>query len=513
MVLTEKQTQEKIKQYAPLIQKYDSPISIATRLAQLILESQLFTSELAIKSNNGFGIKVSKPWTGEGTEHLSGEVGGARVSEFRKYPTHEASIKDHAGFFTSTDFRATDAVYGLAIKADNYKDEAMNLGPKFPGDKNSYAGDPKYGPKLIEIIERYNLTQYDTKKESVKMPTVLLIAGHGLNTANGYFDPGARGYVQKGEHRWYTEDVFPAMRKYLPKGADVIFHTAYNVYSRGNIVALAKSYGSDTIVIECHFDSGGTAYSKPGGHVIIYKDFSADALDLRLRDAIQETVGLHPHYNAGISKRDNLQNVNLAARGGINYRLIEWGMSSDKGNGAYMVNNVDTIAKAFVKAIFNEVNSDAPKPKPVETKDPHNPQGLKESVPSAYVAPRLPFKQLKVGDKATILSDKNGAGNYIWQWYNPTTNKLMVSGKQAELAGNVDKIKKIKKIDRIQHSEYMYLLEGTNSWILEEYLKEPRDGWDQVDEDLEEPSEDVGTFDGDYVQLHGKRYKVGDEIK
>ena len=329
MVLTEKQTQEKIKQYAPLIQKYDSPISIATRLAQLILESQLFTSELAIKSNNGFGIKVSKPWTGEGTEHLSGEVGGARVSEFRKYPTHEASIKDHAGFFTSTDFRATDAVYGLAIKADNYKDEAMNLGPKFPGDKNSYAGDPKYGPKLIEIIERYNLTQYDTKKESVKMPTVLLIAGHGLNTANGYFDPGARGYVQKGEHRWYTEDVFPAMRKYLPKGADVIFHTAYNVYSRGNIVALAKSYGSDTIVIECHFDSGGTAYSKPGGHVIIYKDFSADDLDLRLRDAIKETVGLHPNYAQGISKRDNLQNVNLAARGGINYRLIEWGMSSD----------------------------------------------------------------------------------------------------------------------------------------------------------------------------------------
>ncbi|MFO6164254.1 glucosaminidase domain-containing protein, partial [Pseudomonas aeruginosa] len=87
------------------MQKYDSPISVATRLAQLVVESQMFTSELAKKSNNGFGIKASAPWDGDSVPHVSGEVGGARESSFRKYPSEEASIKDHAGFFTSTPFR------------------------------------------------------------------------------------------------------------------------------------------------------------------------------------------------------------------------------------------------------------------------------------------------------------------------------------------------------------------------------------------------------------------------
>lgn len=489
MVLTEKQTQEKIKQYAPLIQKYDSPISVATRIGQLILESQLFTSDLALKSNNGFGIKVSKPWTGEGTGHLSGEVGGARVSEFRKYPTHEASIKDHAGFFTSTDFRASDAVYGLAIKATNYKDEAMNLGPKFPGDKNSYAGDPKYGPKLIEIIERYNLTQYDTKKESAKMPKVLLIAGHGLNTANQYFDPGAQGYVPKGEHRWYTEDVFPAMRKYLPKNADVIFHTAYNVYSRGNIVALAKSYGNDTIVIECHFDSGGTAYSKPGGHVIIYKDFAPDALDLRLRDAIKETVGLHPNYAAGISKRDNLQNVNLAARGGINYRLIEWGMSSDKSNGTYMVNNVDTIAKAFVKAIFEDVK-DAPATQPDK---PKTPASNDFDLP-AYKAPVQAFKPLKVGDSATIREGQT-------YWYIPDGKGRKPT---KNFAGDTDTITKVMDV-KVGYSKRAYLLKDKVSWVLEQDLVEGRSDWSSEQKDQQEKL--------DYVYIDGVKRAIGDVIK
>src|SRR5699024_3564647 len=184
MVLTESQVKERLKTYAPIVQKYDSPISVATRIAQLILESQMFTSELAQKANNGFGIKASAPWTGEKYLHLSGEVGGARVSEFRKYPTHEASIKDHAGFFTSTEYRANTA-YKKAIEASNYKDEANSL-------TRSYAGDPQYGKKLIDNIEKYNLTQYDTKKGVGKMAYIGIDIGHGKNSpARG----GSRGWT------------------------------------------------------------------------------------------------------------------------------------------------------------------------------------------------------------------------------------------------------------------------------------------------------------------------------
>ena len=147
---------ERLDNSASIFQKYDSPISVAVRMAQFALESQAGQSDLFKKTNNGFGIKFSAPYTGDKVLHNSMEVGGAQDSYFRKYPSLEASIKDHACFFTSTEHRANTA-YKKAIDATNYKDEANAL-------TGVYAGDPMYGSKLIEIIERYNLTQYDKKK-------------------------------------------------------------------------------------------------------------------------------------------------------------------------------------------------------------------------------------------------------------------------------------------------------------------------------------------------------------
>ena len=147
---------ERLNNSASIFQKYDSPISVAVRMAQFALESQAGQSDLFKKSNNGFGIKFSAPYTGDKVLHNSMEVGGAQDSYFRKYPSLEASIKDHASFFTSTPYRANTA-YKKAIDATNYKDEANAL-------TGVYAGDPNYGVKLIDIIERYDLTQYDKKK-------------------------------------------------------------------------------------------------------------------------------------------------------------------------------------------------------------------------------------------------------------------------------------------------------------------------------------------------------------
>lgn len=191
------------------------------------------------------------------------------------------------------------------------------------------------------------------------MSKYLMIAGHGSG------DVGATGFIKKGEHRYMKEDLFPAMKKYIPKDKlnDVIFFSDYNVYSRANIVSLAKSYGANTIVTEYHYDAGGVSYSKAGGHVIIQSGFKPDSLDLRLRDAIKKTAGLHPNYKDGISSRDNLQNPRLAGNGGINYRLLELGMCTHKANAEYMINNVDAIALALVQAFFPDVK---PNPTPKE---------------------------------------------------------------------------------------------------------------------------------------------------
>ena len=189
--------------------------------------------------------------------------------------------------------------------------------------------------------------------------TDLFIAGHGKKR-NGTFDSGATGYISKGEHKYMVENLFPAMRKYLPDGVKAIFHTNYNVYDYGDIVSLAKKYGKDTRVTEFHFDSAGNKNAK-GGHVIVYKNYKPDNLDIKLRNAIRDTVGINSAYNhrnyIGISGRSDLANVNRTAKGGINYRLLELGFGSNKNDSDYMIKNVDTIAKELVKAYYGKIKT------------------------------------------------------------------------------------------------------------------------------------------------------------
>lgn len=188
------------------------------------------------------------------------------------------------------------------------------------------------------------------------MPTILLIAGHGSG------DPGATGYISKGEHRYMKENFFPAMKKFLPKGSDIVFFGDYNVYMRGNIVSLAKSYGSDTIVVEMHYDALKMDSGASGGHVIVHSDFVPDSIDLAIRDAIQKNVGVRYNHkgHTGISGRANLANVNRAANGGINYRLVELGFCTDKGDVDVMLNKTEQYAKEFVEALLGKTNTAKP---------------------------------------------------------------------------------------------------------------------------------------------------------
>lgn len=190
----------------------------------------------------------------------------------------------------------------------------------------------------------------------------LIIAGHGRRK-NGSFDAGAIGKISRGEHRYVKEILFPAMKKYA--NSDFIFFDEYNVFSYGNLVSLARSYGKDTTVTEVHYDAfNGKAQ---GGHVIIHSNYLPDAMDLRLRDAINSMVGLrfnHKGYK-GISGRSNLGNVNRARAGNINYRLIELGFGDNARDADIMVNQVDEYAQKLVAAISNKsVGTVKPSSKP-----------------------------------------------------------------------------------------------------------------------------------------------------
>ena len=120
------------------------PASIT--LSQGILESGFGNSLLAVKANNHFGIKCHD-WTGE--TFLKDD--DKRNECFRKYDNAAQSFEDHSSFLTSRSRYAS--LFELEIT--DYKYWAKGL--KDAG----YATNPEYPRRLIDIIERYDLDQYD----------------------------------------------------------------------------------------------------------------------------------------------------------------------------------------------------------------------------------------------------------------------------------------------------------------------------------------------------------------
>ena len=222
------------------------------------------------------------------------------------------------------------------------------------------------------------------------MTKILLIAGHGENK-NGSFDPGATGIITKGEHKYYEQDFFPAVKKFLPKDSNIVLFSEYNVYDYKNLVTLANKYGKDTVVIEMHYDAGSSSAS--GGHVIIHSAYAPDKYDLAIRDVIQKHIGVRYEHKGhkGISGRDNLGNCNRAKSAGLNYRLVELGFGTNPKDAATMVNNVDVIAKDFVQALVGKVAQE-PKKSVVKTEDKRS-------------------KKFKVNDRVRLTSTAKK-----WKW-------------------------------------------------------------------------------------------------
>ncbi len=124
-----------------------SGIPASITLSQGILETQSGNSDLVKRSNNHFGIKCKKSWTGESVKHTDDALNEC----FRKYPRAEDSFKDHSDYLKATPRYA--ALFQL--DASDYKGWAHGL------KKAGYATNPRYPQILISNIERYNLQQYD----------------------------------------------------------------------------------------------------------------------------------------------------------------------------------------------------------------------------------------------------------------------------------------------------------------------------------------------------------------
>lgn len=175
-----------IAEYKPIAKEemlqYGIPASI--KLAQGILESGAGAGELTMKANNHFGIKCHTGWEGDSVYHDDDERGEC----FRKYTDPKYSFRDHSLFLTQRS-RYKDL---FKLRKDDYVGWAKGL------RKAGYATDPRYPEKLIGIIERYNLQEFDrevlgtritsNQADNSKIGTYLVQAGDTLYSISRRFN-------------------------------------------------------------------------------------------------------------------------------------------------------------------------------------------------------------------------------------------------------------------------------------------------------------------------------------
>lgn len=139
-----------IDQYKELaiLKMYQYKIPASITLAQGVFESACGTSRLARDGKNHFGIKCHKEWIGDTVRIDDDELQEC----FRKYERVEDSYNDHSIFLTSRPRYA--GLFQLNVM--DYKAWARGL--KAAG----YATNPKYADRLIDLIERFNIAQWDT---------------------------------------------------------------------------------------------------------------------------------------------------------------------------------------------------------------------------------------------------------------------------------------------------------------------------------------------------------------
>jgi flagellum-specific peptidoglycan hydrolase FlgJ len=125
-------------------------------IAQAILESEWGRSYLAREANNLFGVKaLTKAGTAGVVTIDAWEVeNGVNVTvkgePFRKYNSVAESIADHGLFFIE------NRRYREALLAkDDPKEFARRIAAA------GYATDPGYAPKLIGLMDRYDLYRWD----------------------------------------------------------------------------------------------------------------------------------------------------------------------------------------------------------------------------------------------------------------------------------------------------------------------------------------------------------------
>lgn len=166
---------ERIAKVAPLYMESAKATGMlpSVGIAQFCLESGYGTTDLAEFANNLHGMKCNlsgNTWDGsvwDGTSkygkyspEVENGVTVQRYSEFRKYPCCEDSIADRAAYFANAMNGSKKRYLGL-VGETSYEKAIQII------KNGGYATDPNYVTKLCNLIERWNLSKYDSEMPEI----------------------------------------------------------------------------------------------------------------------------------------------------------------------------------------------------------------------------------------------------------------------------------------------------------------------------------------------------------
>ena len=462
-----------IEKMAVLYQSVPSKLLVSIRVAQAVIESSYGNSELARNANNYAGIKASPPWTGKVYNKDSQEerqgVLKFENSDFRKYNTIEDFVIDHSNFCESTEARKQ--IYAPVLQSKDYKVQAQGL-------TGTYATDSTYGKKLIDVIERYNLTQYDNSTQynkeddrmTIKKPTIIDRTKQAL------------GYPSTG--------VYP--KRYLSNIKQIVWHYTWSDHDGDAMdnIKLHENYwrshhGWDIGGYHFYIDKRGKIVQN---YPLTTVTYGAGQLNPQLVHVCCEGKGNYTPEQ--IKSREELTlwlmyELNISADNVKGHKEIPYNSTSCPGYTVTRLNQFRADLKAKYDRLLKGTNTST-NPRFVDLPD--------------YKAPAKPFDELKVGDKVTIRENMKA-------WYNPQDKEGIAVSK--DFAGDKDEIIRVMNVN-VGYSKRAYLLKNKYSWILEQDLVEARRSWnpipvqpDDTDKGIKEP-----LPKGNYVHIEGAYYDL-----
>ena len=380
---------------------YNIPASIT--LAQGILESSSGNSLLTKTSNNHFGIKCHTGWDGDRIFHDDDEESEC----FRGYKDPRESYRDHSLFLA---FRTR---YSKLFKLERGDYVGWAHGLRQAG----YATDKRYPAKLISLIERYELDQYDSG-----------IAGESKKRINKFNNGKALAThsIVKGETLFSISQRYGLSVDELKK----INQLESNEISIGQILDVTKDFKEDTIEVSQNYTNLGS-YKVLKGETLyaISRKFGLTVKEIKKINQLQSD-----NLSVGqVLKVKTLNEVSEVVPSKAEIKLSSYKVQ--KGETLYAISKKVGLTVEELRKI-NQLN----------TNNIYIGQVLKVKETAKLTNAEVPSQEVDLssyevsnGDTLSSISRRFGMTVDEIKLLNGLTSNIIFIGKELNLRGNIEK--------------------------------------------------------------------------